>query len=71
MHARIVSFQEVPVALRVRCRTTAEQNRMMYLSRRPAWEAQLAADWRLSQSTCDRCGERGGSHCIWCPYTDL
>ena len=61
-HARTVTFTHAPVALRVRCRTTTEQNRTMYLAGRPAWEAQLAMEWRVRQSTCDRCGERGGEH---------
>ena len=66
-HARVISVSSTPIALKVRCRTTPEQNRMMYLAFRPAVQAQLAEQWRLSRSTCGRCAYKGGEHALWCP----
>lgn len=70
MHARTISFTPVPVAFRIACRTTVEQDRKMYLAGRRSWEERLAAQWRESHAWCDRCGYVGSDHALWCPYTD-
>jgi hypothetical protein len=69
MHARAITFHQVHVSLKVRCRSTRAQTRMMYLAGRPAWEAKLAIEWRAAQSTCWRCG--GRMKCsLWCSERD-
>jgi hypothetical protein len=50
MRIRSIEFYPVPVALRVRCRATLEQQRMMYLAGRQANEDQLAERYRREQS---------------------
>lgn len=67
MNARILTLP-TPVSLRVRCRSTQEQTRMMYLSGRRTWEQDLADAWRLHVSVCHRCGYRSGEHALWCEY---
>jgi len=47
MKARIVSIRPTPVALRVNCRVTVEQQRKMFLAMNPAFQEQLAEEWRL------------------------
>lgn len=56
MHARILAMP-TSVSLRVRCRTTQEQNRMMYLAGRRTWEGQLAREWH------------GHATAVWHPIT--
>jgi len=68
--AKVISFRPANITLRVHCRTTPEQNRKMYLAMRPAWEASLAQEWRLSQSSCNKCGYRHGEHAVWCEYVE-
>lgn len=65
-----VAYTSSHVSVSRKLALTEEQKRVMYLAGRPAREAELAAEWRLSQSVCDRCGDRGGEHSIWCPYAD-
>ena len=75
MYGWQIAFREAPVALRVRCHTTAEQSRVVYLAGRRAWEASLAADYRQHIAglfhPCDRCGYLGNEHALWCPHHDF
>ena len=50
MRVLSVQFSPVPVVLRIRCRATPEQQRMMYLAGRQAREDALAKEWREQQA---------------------
>ena len=49
MQVKSVHFFPVPIALRIRCRATVEQQRMMYLAGRQAREDALAEQYHEEQ----------------------
>jgi hypothetical protein len=50
MRVQSVQFSPVPVALRIKCRATPEQQRMIYLAGRQAKEDALAERYREEQA---------------------